>query len=162
MEPAPPTESSAAHALPGDFAPRDAQDLMAYPFFSLSKSHRTAPIDFVAGDVSIRVEAVPDHGMATIWDADILIWAASQMVEARDAGLHTSRLRSAVFDFGGISPIQERRRMSCTASLVSAQIPDGDCKQHLDNRGVGMGCPRLAAPQGLRGYLWPSRKRKIL
>ena len=68
---------------------------MAYPFFSLSKSHRTAPIDFVAGDVAIRVEAVPDHGMATIWDADILIWAASQIVEARDAGLRTSRLMAA-------------------------------------------------------------------
>ncbi|ACB81231.1 replication protein A [Methylorubrum populi BJ001] len=82
-------------ALPGEFAARDAQDLMAYPFFSLSKSHRTAPIDFCAGDVSIRVEAVPDHGMATIWDADILIWAASQIVEARDAGLRTSRLMIA-------------------------------------------------------------------
>ena len=83
------------HALPGDFAPRDAQDLMAYPFFSLSKSHRTAPIDFAAGDVTLRVEAVPDHGMATIWDADILIWAASQIVEARDKGLRTSRLMAA-------------------------------------------------------------------
>ncbi|MFG1307334.1 replication initiator protein A, partial [Xanthobacter autotrophicus] len=82
-------------ALPGDFAPRDAQDLMAYPFFSLSKSHRIAPINFSAGDVTIRVEAVPDHGMATIWDADILIWAASQIVEARDAGLRTSRLMAA-------------------------------------------------------------------
>ena len=68
---------------------------MAYPFFSLSKSHRIAPIDFAAGDVTIRVEAVPDHGMATIWDADILIWAASQIVEARDAGLRTSRLMAA-------------------------------------------------------------------
>ena len=82
-------------ALPGDFAPRDAQDLMAYPFFSLSKSRRIAPIDFAAGNVTIRVEAVPDHGMATIWDADILIWAASQIVEARDAGLRTSRLMAA-------------------------------------------------------------------
>nr|WP_312826845.1 replication initiator protein A [Brucella anthropi] len=82
-------------ALPGDFAPRDAQDLMAYPFFSLSKTHRVAPIDFVAGNVTIRVEAVPDHGMATIWDADILIWAASQIVEARDNGLRTSRLMAA-------------------------------------------------------------------
>lgn len=82
-------------ALPGDFAPRDAQDLMAYPFFSLSKSHRIAPIDFTAGGVSIRVEAVPDHGMATIWDADILIWAASQIVEARDGGFQTSRLMAA-------------------------------------------------------------------
>ena len=68
---------------------------MAYPFFSLAKSKRVAPIDFAAGSVSIRVEAVPDHGMATIWDADILIWAASQIVEARDAGLRTSRLMAA-------------------------------------------------------------------
>ncbi len=68
---------------------------MAYPFFSLSKSHRIAPIDFAAGGISIRVEAVPDHGMATIWDADILIWAASQIVEARDTGLRTSRLMAA-------------------------------------------------------------------
>lgn len=82
-------------ALPGDFAPRDAQDLMTYPFFSLSKTHRVTPIDFHAGDVSIRVEAVPDHGMATIWDADILIWAASQIVEARDTNLRTSRLMAA-------------------------------------------------------------------
>ena len=68
---------------------------MAYPFFSLAKSKRIAPIDFRAGDVTIRVEAVRDHGMATIWDADILIWAASQVVEARDAGLRTSRLMAA-------------------------------------------------------------------
>ena len=68
---------------------------MAYPFFSLSKTHRVAPIDFVAGNVTILIEAVPDHGMATIWDADILIWAASQIVEARDTGLRTSRLMAA-------------------------------------------------------------------
>ena len=80
------------HALPGEFAVRDAQDLMSYPFFSLSKNHRTRPIEFAAGGIEIRVEAVADHGMATIWDADILIWAASQIVEARDSGLRTSRL----------------------------------------------------------------------
>lgn len=82
-------------AIPGNVAPRDAQDLMAYPFFSLSKSHRTRPIDFRAGDIAIRVEAVAEHGMATIWDADILVWAASQIVEARDHGLRTSRLMAA-------------------------------------------------------------------
>ncbi|MBX3525821.1 MAG: replication initiator protein A [Rhodoblastus sp.] len=82
-------------ALPGDLAPRDAQDLMAYPFFSLAKSKRFVPIDFRAGGITIRVEATPEHGMATIWDADILIWAASQIVEARDAGLRTSRLMAA-------------------------------------------------------------------
>lgn len=36
-------------ALPGEMAVRDAQDLMAYPFFSLAKSRRTAPIDFRSG-----------------------------------------------------------------------------------------------------------------
>ncbi|MEY9107820.1 plasmid replication initiation protein [Bradyrhizobium yuanmingense] len=82
-------------ALPGDLAPRDAQDLMAYPFFSLAKTKRIVPIDFRAGAISIRVEAVPEHGMATIWDADVLIWAASQIVEARDAGFKTSRLMTA-------------------------------------------------------------------
>jgi plasmid replication initiation protein len=82
-------------ALPGDLAARDAQDLMAYPFFSLAKSKRVVPIDFHAGKISIRVEAVSEYGMATIWDADVLIWAASQIVEARDAGLKTSRLMAA-------------------------------------------------------------------
>jgi plasmid replication initiation protein len=68
---------------------------MAYPFFSLAKSKRLTPIDFKAGTIVIRVEAVPEHGMATIWDADVLIWAASQIVEARDLGLRPSRLMAA-------------------------------------------------------------------
>jgi plasmid replication initiation protein len=68
-------------ALPGDLAPRDAQDLMAYPFFSLAKTKRIIPIDFRVGAIAIRVEAVPEHGMATIWNADVLIWAAFQIVE---------------------------------------------------------------------------------
>lgn len=79
-------------SMPGAIAPRDAQDLMTWPFFSLAKSKRVTPIDFRMGDTWISVEAVPEHGMATIWDADILIWAASQLVEARDAGRPTSRL----------------------------------------------------------------------
>jgi len=82
-------------ALPGDMAPRDAQDLMAYPFFSLAKSRRIAPIDFRSGGVTVRVEGTVEHGIATIWDADILIWAASQIVEARDAGIRSSRRMQA-------------------------------------------------------------------
>ena len=78
-------------ALPGDLAIRDAQDLMAYPFFSLAKSPRMQPIDYCAGGVRVRVEGTVEHGIATIWDADVLIWAASQIVEARDCGIVTSR-----------------------------------------------------------------------
>ena len=79
----------------GDISARDAQDLMAWPFFSLAKSKRVKPIDFRMGEVSILVEAAAEHGMATIWDADVLIWVASQIVEARDAGRPTSRLIAA-------------------------------------------------------------------
>lgn len=82
-------------ALPGPIAPRDAQDLMIYPFFSLAKTPRIQPIDYRQNNITIRVEAVPEHGMATIWDADILIWVASQIVQARDAGFPTSRLLTA-------------------------------------------------------------------
>ncbi|RVI14540.1 RepA replication protein [Sinorhizobium meliloti] len=82
-------------ARAGGIATRDAQDLMSWPFFSLAKSRRVTPIDFRMGDVWLRVEATAEHGMATIWDADILIWAASQIVDARDKGLRTSRFMSA-------------------------------------------------------------------
>lgn len=78
-------------AFPGELAVRDVQDLMAYPFFSLAKSRRIQPIDYRAGGISVRVEGTHEHGIATIWDADVLIWAASQIVEARDAGIRASR-----------------------------------------------------------------------
>ena len=79
-------------ALPEDgMAPRDQRDLMERPFFSLAKSKRIAPIHYRAGDVEVHVFGLPEYGMATIWDADVLVWAASQIVEALDHGLAPSR-----------------------------------------------------------------------
>lgn len=75
----------------GDASPRDQRDLMERPFFSLSKTPRTKPILYKAADVEVQVLGMPEHGMATIWDADVLIWAASQIVEAENLGLRTSR-----------------------------------------------------------------------
>ncbi|GAB5373806.1 MAG: hypothetical protein AcusKO_02680 [Acuticoccus sp.] len=49
---------------------RDQRDLMERPFFSLTKSRRSKPILYKAGDVEVQVYAVPEHGMASIWDAD--------------------------------------------------------------------------------------------
>jgi plasmid replication initiation protein len=83
------------HAFSGELPARDAQDLMAYPFFSLAKSKRTVPIDFRTSERDGARRGTAEHGMATIWDADILIWAASQIVEARDAGIRSSRLMAA-------------------------------------------------------------------
>ena len=75
----------------GDASPRDQRDLMERPFFSLGKAKRTTPILYEAGGARVEVYAVPEHGMATIWDADVLIWAASQIVEAENLGFKTSR-----------------------------------------------------------------------
>jgi plasmid replication initiation protein len=79
-------------ALPDALSPRDQRDLMERPFFSLAKGRRVAPIHYRTAEVEVIVEALPAHGMATIWDADVLIWAASQIVEALDHGLTPSRL----------------------------------------------------------------------
>ena len=78
-------------ALSGPVAPRDQRDLMERPFFSLAKAKRVTPIHYKSGSTEVQVYAVPEHGLATIWDADVLIWAGSQLVEALDRGLPTSR-----------------------------------------------------------------------
>ncbi|CAO3456127.1 RepA replication protein [Azospirillum brasilense] len=69
-----------------DIAVRDVADLMVWPWFSLAKSPRRAPIVFEQGAVRIRVEPAGDLGIATLWDADVLVWAVSQLTEALDAG----------------------------------------------------------------------------
>src|SRR4029077_10128905 len=58
---------------------RDQRETMERPFFSLAKRKRLMPIDYTSPDGSTFVKVLPhsDYGMATIWDADILIWAAS-------------------------------------------------------------------------------------
>ena len=78
-------------ALAGEVPPRDQRDLMERPFFSLAKAKRVTPIVYKAAATEVQVYAVAEHGLATIWDADVLIWAASHIVEALDRGLPTSR-----------------------------------------------------------------------
>jgi plasmid replication initiation protein len=84
--------------LPCDLARGDARDLLAYPLFSLAKSARETPIDLHVGELGIRVDAAAGLGIATIWDADILIWAARRIVEARDAGWSASAVLTAAPD----------------------------------------------------------------
>jgi plasmid replication initiation protein len=69
-----------------DIPIRDQRDTMERPFFSLAKKPRFAPIEYNVGDVVVQVSGNPQFGIATIWDADILIWAATQITEALDRG----------------------------------------------------------------------------
>ena len=71
-----------------DLTLRDQRDTMERPFFALSKSRKT-PIVYTSpkGDVTVEVSPNVKYGMATIWDFDVLIWAASQvnaMIERGD------------------------------------------------------------------------------
>lgn len=80
--------------LPGDIPTHDEQEMMERPFFSLSKQRRSEPIDYSvqngATTVTVNVTAPAEIGIATIWDSDILIWAVSQLREAKAKGKPTS------------------------------------------------------------------------
>lgn len=73
-----------------DISLRDYQETMQRPFFSLSKRKRIKPIDYVSPDKSVTVHVSPNptYGMATIWDADIMIYLASHLNELRERGLN--------------------------------------------------------------------------
>lgn len=123
-------------ALP-DVPPRDQQDLMAHPFFALAKTPRTAPLIYRADAVEVIVEAHPAHGMATINDADVLIWAVSQVVEAADHGLRPSpRLRVAphrlLRDLGRHAGPREYRLLRGTLDRLGTTVVRTSIRQGPD------------------------------
>ncbi|MDO9713153.1 replication initiator protein A [Paracraurococcus lichenis] len=73
-----------------DLPLRDQRETMERPFFSLAKTKRLKPIDYTSpnGEVWVKVLPHPDFGMATIWDADVLIWAASVLAEMKKRRLN--------------------------------------------------------------------------
>jgi len=73
-----------------DMPLRDQREMMERPFFSLAKTKRVKPIDYTSpdGKAWVHVSANPDYGMATIWDADILIYCASMLADMARRGLN--------------------------------------------------------------------------
>jgi plasmid replication initiation protein len=73
-----------------DLSLRDQREMMERPFFSLAKSKRIKPIDYTSpdGKIWVHVSANPDYGMATIWDADILIYCASMLNDMKGRGVN--------------------------------------------------------------------------
>jgi plasmid replication initiation protein len=67
---------------------RDQREMMERPFFSLAKSKRLKPIDYRSpdGKLWVHVSANPDYGIATIWDADILIYCVSMLADMQRRG----------------------------------------------------------------------------
>ncbi len=122
-----------------DIPVREQRDVMERPFFSLAKRPRVSPIEYKVGDVWVEVSANPQFGMATIWDADILIWASTQITEAMDRGLSSGRtirfhpynlLRSVRRTTGGADYVRLRAALErLTHTAVRTNIRNDGKKQ---------------------------------
>lgn len=73
-----------------DLSMRDSRETMERPFFSLAKRKRLKPIEYTSpdGEAFVNVQPHQDYGMATIWDADILIWAVSTLQTMKNDGVN--------------------------------------------------------------------------
>lgn len=77
---------------------RDNKDAMEYPFLSLQKV-RTRPIEYRKGNIHLSIAADIRYSIATIWDWDLIIFAASHLNNAIEAGLQPSpRIRFVPYD----------------------------------------------------------------
>lgn len=88
------TEEEAAPPVPPAIVETDSPlegaingqtDLMAYPFFSLSKTPSKQAIKFVENAVSIEVRP-SNRGLATIYDKEVLIYLASLAIDRLQRG----------------------------------------------------------------------------
>lgn len=99
-------------------------DLMAYPFFSLSKTPSKRAIKFVEGAVSVEVRP-SESGVATIYDKEILIYLASLAMERLERGdSFDGVLTFTAYDFfklAGLSGASGKNYQRLAASLDRLQ-----------------------------------------
>jgi len=77
---------------------RDNRDAMAYPFLAL-QTRRTTPITYSDENVWLNVGADSRFSIATIWDWDVMIFAASHLNEAIESRRKVSpRIRFAPYN----------------------------------------------------------------
>jgi len=124
-----------------DIPIRDQRDTMERPFFSLAKKPRKTAIEYEVAGTIVKVYPVKEFGIATIWDADILIWAATQVTEALDRGgepnprIHFhpyQMLRGIRRNTGGdqYKKLQEAlRRLASTYVETNIRVPKGSRKK---------------------------------
>ena len=73
-----------------DVSPKSDRHSMEHPFFSLSKKKYTQVRVYKNNDTTVTI--TPSViGLATIWDKDILLYCASQIMDALNRGLEVSR-----------------------------------------------------------------------
>jgi plasmid replication initiation protein len=142
-----------------DYAPKDSAEMMERPFFSIAKRKRNKPIHYETpdGKLWIKVNGNPTHGMATIWDADILIWCISRIVAQRDAGkndlrptIHTTPyelLKGIARGTSGqdyIELLRAIKRLRTTDGIMSGNILTLDREYFLLTGGIERAIYRVA------------------
>src|SRR6266436_1310350 len=84
------------NASGSDIAAKDQIDLMSRCWFSLT-SNRTEPIEYEFINLktkqpeTIRITGSSEHGIATVHDQDLIIFAISQWIEGKRLGLELTR-----------------------------------------------------------------------
>src|ERR1700692_3175235 len=77
---------------------KDDRALMEFPFFSIEKTPRMEPLMFDDGKVKVVVTPGA-KGLATMWDKDVLIYAATLINDRLERGLPVERtIRFAAHD----------------------------------------------------------------
>lgn len=72
-----------------DIPIKGERETLSLPFFSLSKRRRSR-MKYDHNGVLVDVAAPPHIGIASVWDADVLLWCASEIIAARARGRETS------------------------------------------------------------------------
>lgn len=124
-----------------DVPVKGERETLSLPFFSLSKGKRTR-MTYERNGVTVDVSAPAHIGIANIWDSDVLLWCASEIIAARERGRETSPrlslrpyelLRATGRDTGGGSYDQllsdERgslARLKHTTVKTNVRGPGGD------------------------------------
>ena len=78
-------------ASASDISPKAHRDLMARCWFNLSKKKRTVPIEHRSQNSWVKVSGSEEHGIATIFDQDILLFVIAQLMAAVNDGEKTGR-----------------------------------------------------------------------
>lgn len=120
-----------------DVPVKGERESLSLPFFSLSKGKRTR-MTYEHNGVLVDVSAPAQYGIATIWDSDVLLWCASELIAGRERGRETSPrlslrpyelLKATGRDTGGGSYQQLQdalQRLKATTVRTNVRGPGGE------------------------------------
>jgi plasmid replication initiation protein len=120
-----------------DVPVKGERETLSLPFFGLSKGKRSR-MTYERGGTLVDVSAPAHIGIANIWDSDVLLWCASEIIAARARGRETSPrlslrpyelMKATGRDTGGGSykQLQEAlQRLKATTVRTNVRGPGGD------------------------------------